>query len=199
MNGFSLPRRAGLLVLAALSGCTLIPDYKRPALPVAASWPKGEAYHAGSTGQIGTAASDLGWRDFFVDPRLQALIALAVRDNRDLRSVASAVIEAQGQYRVQHASLFPQIGGTGMALYQAPSGNGGLSFAPGLDAGKHGEYYSNGHVFKYYSGGIGFSSYEIDLFGRIRSLSREASDQVLSQAANARGLLISVISQVATT
>jgi outer membrane protein, multidrug efflux system len=196
MNAYSSLRRkqmgrVGLLMLASLSGCTLIPDYKRPPLAVSNAWPKGEAYHAGNTGQIGTAASDLGWRDFFVDPRLQALIALAVRDNRDLRSAASAIIQAQGQYRVQHASLFPQIGATGAAEYLAPSNNAGFSFAPGLGRGAS--------TFRYYSAGIGFSSYEIDLFGRIRSLSREASDEVLSQTTSARGLLISVISQVATT
>ncbi|MFT8776196.1 MAG: efflux transporter outer membrane subunit [Gluconacetobacter liquefaciens] len=199
MNGFLSPRRAGLMVLAALSGCTMIPDYKRPALPVASTWPQGPAYHAAAPGQIGTAASDLGWREFFVDQRLQVLIALAVRENRDLRSAAYAVVQAQGQYRVQHASLFPQIGSTGQAIYQAPSSHAGLSFAPGLDAGRSGQPYSDGRVFKFYQAGIGFSSYEIDLFGRIRSLSREAADQVLSQAASERSLLISVISQVATT
>ncbi|GBQ32430.1 efflux transporter outer membrane subunit [Gluconacetobacter azotocaptans] len=191
MKGVLHPRRAALLLMAALPGCTLIPDYKRPALPVSAAWPQGAAYHASGTGQIGTAAADLGWRDFFVDPRLQALIALAVRENRDLRSAAYAVIQAQGQYRVQHASLFPQIGATGQAIYQGPSDNAGLSFAPGLGR--------NVGTFRYYSAGIGFSSYEIDLFGRIRSLSREATDEMMSQAENQRGVLISVISQVATT
>ncbi|WP_323989271.1 efflux transporter outer membrane subunit [Nguyenibacter sp. L1] len=182
---------AGLLLLAALPGCTLIPNYKRPSLPVAPAWPTGAAYHASGAGQIGTAASDLGWRDFFVDPRLRALIALAVRENRDLRSAALSVIEAQGQYRVQHAALFPQINGTGQSIYTAPSNNGGFAFAPGLGRSGVG-------TFRFYQAGIGFSSYEIDLFGRIRSLSREASDQMLSQVANQRALVISVISQVAT-
>ncbi|MBB2201896.1 efflux transporter outer membrane subunit [Gluconacetobacter tumulisoli] len=199
MKGVLHPRRAALLLMAALPGCTLIPDYKRPPLPVSATWPQGAAYHASGTGQIGTAASELGWRDFFIDPRLQAVIALAVRENRDLRSAAYAVVQAQGQYRVQHASLFPQIGSTGQAIYQAPSGNAGLSFAPGLEAGKNGQAYGNGHVFKFYQAGIGFSSYEVDLFGRIRSLSREATDEMMSQVENQRSVLISLISQVATT
>ncbi|GBQ20546.1 secretion system type I outer membrane efflux pump lipoprotein NodT [Gluconacetobacter sacchari DSM 12717] len=198
MTGY-LVRRLGPVLFAALSGCTLIPDYHRPALPVSAIWPQGVGYHAGSSTFVETAAADLGWRDFFVDRRLRALIALAIRENRDLRSAASAVVQAQGQYRVQNASLFPQIGATGQALYQAPSDNAGLSFAPGLRQERGNSAYANGNVFKYYQADIGFSAYEVDFFGRIRSLSREAADRALSQSANQRTLLISVIAQVATT
>ncbi|WP_252349727.1 efflux transporter outer membrane subunit [Acidomonas methanolica] len=194
-----LMRWFGPMLFTALSGCTMIPDYHRPALPVAASWPQGMAYHAGASKFVKTAATDLGWRDFFVDRRLKALIALAIRENRDLRSAAYAVVQAQGLYRVQNASLFPQIGATGQSLYQAPSENAGLSFAPGLQQGRGNAAYANGNVFKFYQADIGFSAYEVDFFGRIRSLTREAADRALSQSASQRTLLISVISQVATT
>lgn len=183
--------RATLLSVAAtqaLAACTMIPTYHRPKPPLAQNWP---AYE--KTGDITTnrVASDIGWKDFFIDPRLQALIAIAIRENRDLRSAAASVAEAQGQYDVQHAGLFPAISTTGNAMYMQPSETAGLSFAPGLEAGK------NPGTFRFYQGGIGFSSYEIDLFGRIRSLTRQSAENAFSQVTNVRSVLISVVSQVA--
>ncbi|PYD48315.1 efflux transporter outer membrane subunit [Novacetimonas pomaceti] len=189
MNKVSLRGVALCAVTALVTGCTMIPHYKRPVAPVSKSWPS-----YATTGQPvmeNTLAADLGWSEFFTDPRLKALIAIAIRDNRDLRQAAANVRRAQGQFDIQHAGLFPQIGGNGGAMFQGPSRAAGLSFAPGLDAG------SNPPMFKYFNMGIGFSSYEIDLFGRIRSLSREAAEHALMQRDNARAMLISIIAQVA--
>lgn len=202
MSAFTPPTRtrqfrALALALAgsALSGCTMIPKYTRPAPPLATAWP---AYQNTGNPRLQQAAYDIGWNDFFTDARLKALISIAIRENRDLRVAAAEIEEAQGQYAVQHAGLFPTITSTGSAIYQAPSSAAGLSFAPGLEQGKGEHPYANGHVFKYYQGGIGFSSYEIDLFGRIRSLTRESAEAALSKEANLRSLLISIVSQVAT-
>lgn len=184
----------GMAATQALTACTMIPNYKRPQPPLAKTWP---AYQTTGDRQLEQTATDIGWRDFFTDPRLQGLIAIALRENRDLRSAAASITEAQGQYDVQHAGLFPAISASGGPIYQAPSSAAGLSFAPGLDQGKGGESYGGGHVFKYYQGGIGFSSYEIDLFGRIRSLSREAAEHALYEQENLRGMLISIVAQVA--
>lgn len=178
-----------------LSGCTMIPKYTRPTPPLATTWP---AYQNTANPRLQQAAYDIGWADFFTDARLKALIAIAIRENRDLRVAAASIEEAQGQYDIQHAGLFPTISASGAAIYQAPSSAAGLSFAPGLDKGKGERPYGDGHVFKYYQGGIGFSSYEVDLFGRIRSLSRESAEAALSKEANLRSLLISIVSQVAT-
>ncbi|MFT9016297.1 MAG: efflux transporter outer membrane subunit [Acetobacter sp.] len=172
-----------------LAACTMIPKYKRPQPPLATTWP---AYQTTGSAKEARSAYDLGWRDFFTDPRLQALITIALRENRDLRSAAASVAEAQGAYDVQHAGLFPKINATGGPMYMGPSEAAGLSFAPGLDSGK------NPGTFRYYQGGIGFSSYEIDLFGRIRSLTRESAESAFSQVATMRSTLISVVSQVAT-
>lgn len=189
MKRFSLH---GIMLGAAaalLAGCTMIPHYHRPVAPVSQNWPT----YGGDSQPMAqnTLSANLGWSEFFTDPRLKALIAIAIRENRDLREAAANIRRAQGQFDIQHATLFPQIGGNGEAMFQAPSSAAGLSFAPGLDA------QANPPMFKYFNMGIGFSSYEIDLFGRIRSLSREAAEHALMQRENARAMLISIISQVA--
>ncbi|MFT8736860.1 MAG: TolC family protein [Zymomonas mobilis] len=176
-----------------LAGCTMAPKYHRPAASVAPQWPKTAAPTVVDSHSLkpNPMAKDIGWEEFFKDPRLKALIAIAIRENRDLRSSIQAIGEAQARYRVQRASLLPAIGGTGEVMYQQPSGKSGLSFAPGVGEGIP--------RFHYYSMGIGFSSYEIDIFGRIRSLSKEAAERALSQEETARGTLISLISQVANS
>lgn len=175
-----------MAMVAMVAGCTLIPDYHRPVTPLATTY-AGMAQGAQITPH--RAAADLGWREFFVDDRLKALISIAIRDNRDLQSAVMSLAQAQGEYTVQNAALFPALGVTGSAMYMGPSDTAGFSFAPG-----QGRTVS---TFRYYSTGFGFSSYEIDLFGRIRSLTREASETALAQEENARSVMISVISQVA--
>src|SRR5271156_1013378 len=90
--------------LATLLGaCTLEPHYHRPPPPV-------PALPGGAAG--GTAAADIGWREFFPDPQLQQLIELALTENRDLRVAALNVQSAQAQYRIQRGQLFPTINAT---------------------------------------------------------------------------------------
>src|SRR6185369_14207996 len=88
------------LLAVSLIGCTLAPRYERPALPVPDRFP-------GGGGSL--AAADQGWRTMFGDPRLQALIALALANNRDLRVAALNVEVARAQYRIQRAGLFPTL------------------------------------------------------------------------------------------
>ncbi|GBQ23718.1 secretion system type I outer membrane efflux pump lipoprotein NodT [Acetobacter estunensis NRIC 0472] len=192
-------RRPGCGAMVALAGvllagCTMEPTYHRPAPPLAKTFPKGPDMGAKDTGTktdaaLQTPASDIGWQDFFTDARLKALIGIAMRENRDLRSAVASIAQAAGQYDVQHASLFPAIGATGAAMYMQPSQTAGFSFAPGV-----GENIS---TFRYYTAGIGFSSYEIDVFGRIRSLSHASAEAALKQVATERALRISIVSQVA--
>lgn len=181
--------RSGSIALAGilLAGCTMEPTYHRPKAPVASAYPAEPMKKAGETLQ--TPASDIGWEDFFVDPRLKALIAIAMRENRDLRVAVANIAQSAAQYDVQHASLLPPIGASGQAMYMAPSQTAGFSFAPGV-----GESIS---TFRYYSAGIGFSSYEIDIFGRIRSLSKSTAEAALKQVATERSVRISIVSQVA--
>lgn len=183
-----LKSASALLAFTMLASCDLAPKYQRPTQPVQNAYPA----DSGSTQPLkGLAAADIGWKHFFTDARLRALIDLALRNNRDLRSQAAAIMEAQGSYDVQHASLFPPIGVTGSGEYFAPSETAGFSFAPGLGRGTS--------MLRYYSLGIGFSSYEVDLFGRIRNLSRQQAEELLGSRMNAQSVLISTVSQVANT
>lgn len=184
--------RSGSMTVAAmlLAGCTMEPTYHRPKAPVAGAYPaEPMAKPKKAEDVLQTPASDIGWADFFVDPRLKALIAIAMRENRDLRVAVANIAQSAAQYDVQHASLLPPIGATGQAMYMAPSQTAGFSFAPGV-----GETIS---TFRYYSAGIGFSSYEIDIFGRIRSLSKSTAEAALKQVAAERSVRISIVSQVA--
>ncbi|MBU6398029.1 MAG: hypothetical protein KJS74_07595, partial [Rhodospirillales bacterium] len=89
--------KASALLLGLLSGCSFIPAYHRPALPVTNQYPV--------AGGSGPAAASIGWRDFFQDPALQDLIALSIANNRNLRVSVLNVEEAQAQYRVDRAGL----------------------------------------------------------------------------------------------
>ncbi len=91
-------------------GCTLAPKYEQPALPVAQTWTENSATN--STGNT-NAVADIGWHEFFQDPRLQQLIGLALTNNRDLRVAVLNVEVAQAQYRIQRANLYPEIDGSG--------------------------------------------------------------------------------------
>lgn len=179
---------AGVAASSLLSGCNFAPTYKRPDLPVQNAWPKNAEE---ASGPAARAAAQIGWKTFFVDRRLRALIDLALRNNRDLRTQAAAIAEAQGQFEVQHASLFPSISTTGQGEFLAPSSKAGFSFAPGFG--------TSISTLRFYNVGIGFSSYEIDLFGRIRNLSRQQAELALASIYSARSVEISTVSQVATT
>ena len=171
-------------LLASLTGCSLIPDYMRPDLPVAGQYPSGPAFAGAGTVSGSVAAGDLGWRDFFRDPVMQDLIALALENNRDLRVAAQNVAAAYAQYQVQHAGLFPTIDATGGAEYERlPAGSQGFGSAL--------------HVNEY-SLGVGAVSYELDLFGRIRSASRQAQEQYFSLGETRLSTQISLVAQVAS-
>lgn len=159
----------------ALAGCsTLAPSYERPSAPVAAQWDAPAA---------GTQSADLGWREFFTDPKLKALIELALGNNRDLRVAVLNVERAQAQYRVQRADQWPAVSATaGQSAQRLP---GALSAS--------GEPTIN----RQYSATLGISAYELDLFGRVRSLSDAALAQYLATEDARRGAQISLVAEVA--
>lgn len=174
-------RRASLALIAALlGGCTLDPVYQRPAPPVPPSFPQGPSY---APAAAGPEAASIDWRAVFTDPDLQAVIDLALAQNRDLRAAVANIQSAQGQVAVQRSALAPNLNAGGGKLYeQIPnSAVGGRS----LDE-------------RYYTATLGFSSWEIDLFGRTRSLTRAAFDQFLASQDARRAVQISLIAQVAT-
>src|ERR1700730_6521858 len=100
-----------IAVAALIAGCSLQPVYERPAAPVAATYPTGDAYKSPAGGSATTLpAVDIGWRDFLTDPRLQRLAEVALANNRDLRVAALNVAQMQAQYRIQRSTLVPQAG-----------------------------------------------------------------------------------------
>ena len=102
---------AAAALFLAQAGCSLAPRYERPAPPVTEIWEAGAA--AGPSG-----VADLGWREVFQDPALQALVALALENNRDLRAAALAVELARAQYRIERADRLPAVSATGTATRQ---------------------------------------------------------------------------------
>ncbi|MFT4067721.1 efflux transporter outer membrane subunit [Paraburkholderia sp.] len=199
-----------LLCAAAMCACSFDPVYQRPSAPVDATWPTGDAYGTrdqsaaaatpASTSSASLAATatpgsnvtaaaatdtsapaaplaaDVGWRDFFRDARLQSLISLALQNNRDMRVAALQVAEYEAQYRVTRAQLAPTIDATGS-----------ISNAR-----------SDGITTRSDSVSIGTTSWEIDFFGRLRSLTRQALENYLATDASRASTQLSLVATVAT-
>ncbi|NUZ04524.1 efflux transporter outer membrane subunit [Schlegelella sp. ID0723] len=171
--------RVALLAAAlALAGCTsLIPRYERPEPPVAATYTADLLPGGAGT----TAAADIPWQTFFGDARLRTLIQVALDNNRDLRASALAIERARALYNVQRASGFPTVGvGVGGQLQPNPKELGG-------------------GTSQLYTAGLAVPSWEIDFFGRIRSLSEAALAQFLATEEARRAAQISLIAAVANT
>ncbi len=170
------------LVLALLAGCTMAPDYHRPALPVADSYPA-TATPAGVT-PAGKAAADLAWPEFFKDDKLASLINLALQNNRDLRVAALNIEVARAQYQISNTALIPSV-----------SANGGQSAVRTTD---NQLTSSNGPAVKRtFTGGVGISAYELDLFGRVRSLKDVALESYLAKDETRKATHISLVAEVA--
>ena len=192
MNHSLSSRRWLLSILSAacMAGCTMEPHYQRPELPISAQFPDAE--------DAGIAASDIGWRDFFADQRLRKLIEVALAHNPDARVAALNIAAARAQYQIQRASLFPKISASATeqiekfpAAVAAVAGAGASGGAPAATAGGSG-------VSRYFDVGVGFTSYELDVFGRIRSLSHAKLEQYLGYVETRRSTEISVVSEVAS-
>jgi multidrug efflux system outer membrane protein len=180
-------------VATLLGACTLEPHYHRPPSPV----PALQGDTAGAT-----AAADIGWREFFPDPQLQQLITLALTSNRDLRVAALNVQSAQAQYRIQRASLFPTVDASAVEQVQhIPLGVLAAEFpslATGAAGGTGSALPANGITVHTYDVGLGFTNYELDLFGRIRSLSHAALQQYFSSGETRRSVQLTLVAEVAT-
>ncbi|WP_233851169.1 efflux transporter outer membrane subunit [Paraburkholderia sp. HD33-4] len=168
------------------TGCTLAPHYQRPAAPVTATFPTGGVYDQqpgaqGARSANGQAAVDIGWRNFFVDPRLQQLIEIALKNNRDLRVSVLNMQASAAQYRIVRAGLFPTLdAAASQSKSRTPKD---LTFT--------GVTISNS-----YSVGLN-ASWEIDFFGRVQSLKDQALATYLGTAQARKAAEISLVSQVA--
>lgn len=160
-----------------LAGCTLAPQYQRPDAPVA------ENYPAEAAGKLSNSTSEIGWREFFPDPRLQALIATTLANNRDLRTAALRIEEARAQYNVQSADLLPTLNGNASAARTRTP-------ASLTSSGKQ-------TISGNYQVGLGISAFELDFFGRVRSLNEAALNQYLATEDARTSVQISLIAEVA--
>jgi len=202
VNANPMPRRAlqavACAALLALAGCaSMAPVYERPALPVQPSVggevgggvtdrdAAGGAQGQGAQAQEQAAAlAALQWQQVFTDPRLQQVIDAALANSRDLRVSLLNVEKAQAQYRIQSASLFPSVAAS------ASQTNARSAVVAGDEA--QGQTSRSGGL------SVGFTSWELDLFGRVRSLKDEALENYLSLAQTGRSTRISLIAQVAS-
>ncbi|WP_241557190.1 efflux transporter outer membrane subunit [Croceibacterium ferulae] len=180
-----------------LAGCNLAPDYDRPGAAVPVSLPEGGIYPAAATDA--PDITQVGWRDFFLDPRLRQVIETGLANNRDLRIAAGNVLQARAQLRVQRSDLLPTAAVTGSATYTnnvigAAGAGAGAGAGPGAGAGVG---TSGGSDLEFYSVNAGISAFELDLFGRVRNLSRAAQEQVFASEEAQRSTRISLIAETA--
>ncbi|MDF9618020.1 efflux transporter outer membrane subunit [Pseudomonas entomophila] len=171
MRNFVLP----CALAFALAGCSLAPTYQRPEAPVAAQWGDAAAHQ-------GRAVEQLDWQAFIVDPTLRQLVATALDNNRSLRQTLLDIEQARAQYRIQRADR-----------------------VPGLNAGASGnrqhlpaELASNGRegVSSTYQVGLSLPEYEVDLFGRVKSLSDAALEQYLATEEAGRAARVALVAEV---
>ncbi len=171
------------LIVLILAGCTMAPKYVRPEAPVPGDWPKGEAYEKAGGDASARAAAEVPWQEFIIDQQLRKLITLALANNRDFRIAALTIEKMQALYQIQRADLFPTI---------AAAGNGTEQRVPESISGTGSPV--NVHQ---YSVGLGFSSYELDFFGRVRSLKAQALEQFIATEEEKRSVQISLVAEVA--
>jgi multidrug efflux system outer membrane protein len=184
------------LTLASVSACSMAPKYVRTELPVPPSWPQGDVYLR----QSETTLPSVAWRDVFRDPRLQTLVEQALENNRDLRLAAANIAAAREQYRIQRAELFPTVAGTANYSYREGSGGGATTGAgTGTGTGVGTGVATGGASNSFFSANVGVTDWELDLFGRIRSLSSAALNRYFGQEAAARATRLTMVGDIATT
>jgi multidrug efflux system outer membrane protein len=180
-----MKRKLFLLVgcFAYLAGCTLIPKYTKPEAPVPSSWPSGPAYKETQAVPGAPLAADLNWRKFFTDEKLQKIIEAALNNNRDLRVASLNVERARALYRIQRAELLPVVNAVGSgANERVPAGISSTG---------------SSYTTEQYLVNLGIYSWEIDFFGRIRSLKERALEEYLATEEARRSAQILLVSEVA--
>lgn len=166
-------------------GCsTMSPKYSQPPAPIPAEWSdNSESKATGAQSYNGIA--DIPWQQFFLDQKLQKLIELALKNNRDLKMAALAIERSRALFQIQSNDQLPKL-----------DANAGASFQRIPE-----DLSANGQAknTQQYNIGLGLASYELDLFGRVRSLKEQALEQYLATEHARAALHISLVSQVAAS
>lgn len=174
-------RRAVLLLTAtALAGCSMEPKYVQPVAPVPPSWPVGDAYLANSE----AALPAVTYRDIFRDARLQKLIAQALAENRDLRVAAANIRAAREQYRIQRAERLPEL-----AAGAGATASGGQSSS--------GSTTNSSDARTRFTADAGITGFELDLFGRVASLTHTEQNRYFATEAGARATWLTLVGDIA--
>jgi multidrug efflux system outer membrane protein len=189
-------RSLSLLVAAlVLAGCTsLAPDYQRPTAPVAGAWHTATATATTTTTTATTATAtatsssaapvaDTTWQQFFTEPRLRDLISQALVHNRDLRIAALNIERARALYGIERAGQWPTVtAGATSSLQRTPA-----DLSPSGRA----------ETSRRHDLAVGISSYELDFFGRVKSLNDAALQQFLATEEARRSVHMSLVAEVA--
>ncbi len=184
-------RSGALIALALLSGCSMAPKYVQPAPPVPASWPVGDAYLA----QSEAALPVMTYREVFADPRLAQVIEQALANNRDLRVAAANIAAARAQFRIQRAGQLPQVG-VGAGRTQFDNGTANQNRNQDVDIGND-PSASRSTAGVRYTADVSTTAFEVDLFGRLQSLSDAALNRYFGTEAAARATRLTLIGDVA--
>ncbi|WP_296598935.1 efflux transporter outer membrane subunit [Phenylobacterium sp.] len=160
-----------LLSATALAGCTLEPIYVRPISAAPQAWPVGAAYSAAQARDT----APLTYAQVILDPRLRAVIDQALANNQDLAAAVANVQIARAQYRIQRAEQFPHLNGAGQAT----------------------ESHARGDTTRDYTAALQMPAFEIDLFGRVRSLSHAAQEDYFATEAGARAARLTLVGETA--
>ena len=170
-------RLLAAIMVSVLSACSMMPAYERPAAPLPAAWPDSVKLKA----TTGLALTD--WQHYFPDPRLQALIAAALENNRDLRIATARIAEARAQYGIQQADRFPNVNVVGSHT---------ASQTPASALGAANDLRTNRYDLN-----VSLVSYELDFWGRVSSLSAFAKASYLSTESAQQSFRLSLIADVA--
>lgn len=166
------------LILTSAAGCSLIPQYQRPQAPVEDTWPA--PVDASATG-----AERVTWQAFFHDEPLRQLIGKALENNRDLQVATLNIEKARAEYRIARSDLLPSIDASGSGTAARLPGDVAPSGATGTT--------------HQYSVGVGFTAYELDLFGRVRSLNQQALESYFGTFEARRSVRLALIAEVASS
>jgi outer membrane protein, multidrug efflux system len=186
-----------LLSTAALAGCSMAPKDVRPAAPVPPSWPAGDSYLRQSEATLPA----LNWHDVFRDARLQTLIEQALANNRDLRVAAANIAAARAQYRIQRGAQFPGVDaslGVTERRGTTTTVNNGTGTGTGGNTGGTGNAVGGNGLRTNYSTQVGITGFELDLFGRLASLTRVEQNTYFATEAGARATRLTLVGDIAT-
>jgi multidrug efflux system outer membrane protein len=186
-----MKRAAPLVMLALLAGCSMAPKYVQPELPVPPSWPAGDAYLAADE----AALPVMSYREVFADPRLVEVIEQALANNRNLRVAAANIAAARAQFRIQSAAQLPQISAAA-GRTQFDNGTANRNRDQDIDIGNN-PSASPSAAGRRYIADVSGATFEIDLFGRLQSLSDAALNRFFGTEAAARATRLTLIGDVA--